>query len=312
MMSILTIILLLVGFVFLIKGADFFVDGASDLATKLKIPAMIIGLTIVAFGTSAPEAAVSLSSALTGSNAIAVSNVIGSNIFNLLAVIGVTAIIYKINITKESLRQDFPVLLGSSLLLLLFIFTGSQISRIEGIILLVLIIVYISYLILKSKKESSNMPVGTVHLTTGRIVVYIVAGIAGIILGGNLVVESAKDIALSIGMSETLVGLTIVSIGTSLPELITSVTAAYNKKTDIAIGNAIGSNIFNILFILGLTDTISPITTTGIMFTDTIIMIVITIITYILAYDKYDFNKKDGMILVGLFIVYMIYIILRN
>lgn len=312
MMSILTIILLLVGFVFLIKGADFFVDGASDLATKLKIPAMIIGLTIVAFGTSAPEAAVSVSSALTGSNAIAVSNVIGSNIFNLLAVIGVTAIIYKINITKESLRQDFPVLLGSSLLLLLFIFTGSQISRIEGIILLVLIIVYISYLILKSKKESSNMPVGTVHLTTGRIVIYIVAGIAGIILGGNLVVESAKDIALSIGMSETLVGLTIVSIGTSLPELITSVTAAYNKKTDIAIGNAIGSNIFNVLFILGLTDTISPITTTGIMFTDTIIMIVITIITYILAYDKYDFNKKDGMILVGLFIVYMIYIILRN
>lgn len=312
MMSILTIILLLVGFIFLIKGADFFVDGASDLATKLKIPAMIIGLTIVAFGTSAPEAAVSVSSALTGSNAIAVSNVIGSNIFNLLAVIGVTAIIYKINITKESLRQDFPVLLGSSLLLLLFIFTGSQISRIEGIILLVLIIVYITYLILKSKKESSNMPVGTVHLTTGRIVVYIVAGIAGIILGGNLVVESAKDIALSIGMSETLVGLTIVSIGTSLPELITSVTAAYNKKTDIAIGNAIGSNIFNVLFILGLTDTISPITTTGIMFTDTVIMIVITIITYILAYDKYDFNKKDGMILVGLFIVYMIYIILRN
>ena len=312
MMNILTIILLLVGFVFLIKGADFFVDGASDLATKLKIPAMIIGLTIVAFGTSAPEAAVSVSSALTGSNAIAVSNVIGSNIFNLLAVIGVTAIIYKINITKESLRQDFPVLLGSSLLLLLFIFTGSQISRIEGIILLVLIIVYITYLILKSKKESSNMPVGTVHLTTGRIVVYIVAGIAGIILGGNLVVESAKDIALSIGMSETLVGLTIVSIGTSLPELITSVTAAYNKKTDIAIGNAIGSNIFNVLFILGLTDTISPITTTGIMFTDTVIMIVITIITYILAYDKYDFNKKDGMILVGLFIVYMIYIILRN
>ena len=311
-MSILTIILLLVGFVFLIKGADFFVEGASDLATKLKIPAMIIGLTIVAFGTSAPEAAVSVSSALTGSNAIAVSNVIGSNIFNLLAVIGVTAIIYKINITKESLRQDFPVLLGSSLLLLLFIFTGSQISRIEGIILLVLIIVYITYLILKSKKESSNMPVGTVHLTTGRIVVYIVAGIAGIILGGNLVVESAKDIALSIGMSETLVGLTIVSIGTSLPELITSVTAAYNKKTDIAIGNAIGSNIFNVLFILGLTDTISPITTTGIMFTDTVIMIVITIITYILAYDKYDFNKKDGMILVGLFIVYMIYIILRN
>jgi cation:H+ antiporter len=311
-MSIITIILLLVGFVFLIKGADLFVEGASDLATKLKIPAMIIGLTIVAFGTSAPEAAVSVSSALSGSNAIAVSNVVGSNIFNLLAVIGITAIMYKINITKDSLKQDFPILLGSSLLLLLFIYTGSQISRIEGIILLVLILVYISGLIIKSRKESNNMPVGTTHLTIPKIGIYIVVGIIGIILGGNLVVDSAKEIALSIGMSETLVGLTIVSIGTSLPELITSVTAAYNKKTDIAIGNAIGSNIFNILFILGLTNTISPINTTGIMFMDTILMIVIVVITYALAYDKYDFNKKDGIILVSLFVIYMIYIILRN
>lgn len=311
-MSILTIILLLVGFVFLIKGADFFVEGASDLATKLKIPAMIIGLTIVAFGTSAPEAAVSVSSALSGSNAIAISNVVGSNIFNMLAVIGITAIMYKIDITKDSLKQDFPVLLGSSLLLLLFIFTGSQISRIEGILLLVLIILYIAFLIFKSKKESANMPVGTTHLTPVKIVIYIIVGIIGIILGGNLVVDSAKEIALSIGMSETLVGLTIVSIGTSLPELITSVTAAYNKKTDIAIGNAIGSNIFNILFILGLTNTISPIVTTSVMFYDTLLMIVFAIITYILAYDKQDFNKKDGLILVGMFIVYMIYIILRN
>jgi cation:H+ antiporter len=311
-MSIITIILLLVGFVFLIKGADLFVEGASDLATKLKIPAMIIGLTIVAFGTSAPEAAVSVSSALSGSNAIAVSNVVGSNIFNLLAVIGITAIMYKINITKDSLKQDFPILLGSSLLLLLFIYTGSQISRIEGIILLVLILVYISGLIIKSRKESNNMPVGTTHLTIPKIGIYIVVGIIGIILGGNLVVDSAKEIALSIGMSETLVGLTIVSIGTSLPELITSVTAAYNKKTDIAIGNAIGSNIFNILFILGLTNTISPINTTGIMFIDTLLMIVTVVITYALAYDKYDFNKKDGIILVSLFVIYMIYIILRN
>ncbi len=311
-MSILTIILLLVGFVFLIKGADLFVEGASDLATKLKIPAMIIGLTIVALGTSAPEAAVSVSSALTGSNAIAISNVVGSNIFNLLGVIGITAIMYKIDISKESLKQDFPILLGSSILLLIFVYTGSQISRIEGIILFVLIILYIAFLILKSKKESAKMPVGTTHLTPTKIVAYIIIGIIGIVLGGNLVVDSAKEIALSIGMSETLVGLTIVSVGTSLPELITSVTAAYNKKTDIAIGNAIGSNIFNILFILGLTDTISPIQTTGIMFTDTILMTIIIIITYILAYDKQDFNKKDGMILVGLFIVYMIYIILRN
>lgn len=311
-MSILTIILLLVGFIFLIKGADMFVDGASDLATKLKIPSMIIGLTIVAFGTSAPEAAVSISSAIGGSNAIAISNVVGSNIFNLLAVIGVTAVLYKINITRESLVQDFPVMLISSILLLIFIFTGSQISRIEGIFLLLLIIAYVGYLIYKSIKESSNMPVGTTHLSREYIFIYIIVGIIGIIIGGNLVVNSSKDIALSLGMSETLVGLTIVSIGTSLPELITSVTAAYNKKTDIAIGNAIGSSIFNILFILGITNTISPITTTNIMFIDTLIMIIIVIITYILAYDKNDFNRKDGLILLGLFIVYMIYIILRN
>lgn len=311
-MSILTIILLLVGFFFLIKGADLFVEGASDLATKLKIPSMIIGLTIVAFGTSAPEAAVSISSALSGSNAIAVSNVVGSNIFNLLAVIGITAVMYKIDITSESLKQDFPILLGSSLLLLLFIFTGNEISRVEGIILLILIIAYVTFLIFKARKQSSKMPVGTTHLTPARIGIYIIIGIIGIVLGGNLVVESAKNIALSLGMSETLVGLTIVSIGTSLPELITSVTAALNKKTDIAIGNAIGSNIFNVLLILGLTDSICPIATTNVMIIDTIIMIVITIITYILAYDKHDFNRKDGCILVGLFIAYMIYIILRN
>lgn len=311
-MDILTIILLLVGFVFLIKGADLFVEGASDLATKLKIPAMIIGLTIVASGTSAPEAAVSVTSALTGSNAIAVSNVVGSNIFNTLVVIGATAIMVNLSVTKDTLKQDYPILIGSSLLLLLFIFTGSQISRIEGIILLILIILYIAFLISKSRKESKNMPVGTTHLTPTRIGLYIIIGIIGIALGGNFVVESSKDIALSLGMSETLVGLTIVSIGTSLPELITSLTAAYNKKTDIAIGNAMGSNIFNILFILGLTDSISPIPTTGIMFTDTLIMLVIIIISYLLAYKHTDFDRKDGLLLIGLFIVYMIYIILRN
>ncbi|MBQ6220626.1 MAG: calcium/sodium antiporter [Methanosphaera sp.] len=311
-MSIITIIMLLVGFVFLIKGADLFVEGASDLATKLKIPSLIIGLTIVAFGTSAPEAAVSISSALSGSNAIAVSNIVGSNIFNLLAVIGITAILYKIDITKESLKQDFPILLGSSILLLIFIYTSSEISRIEGLILFLLLIAYISMLIIKSRRESTNMPIGTTHLTMPKIILYILIGLVGIILGGNFVVDSAKEIALSLGMSETLVGLTIVSIGTSLPELITSVTAAYNKKTDIAIGNAIGSNIFNILFILGLTDMISPIATTNIMLIDTLMMIIIIIITYILAYDKSDFNRKDGIILVTIFIIYTIYIILRN
>ncbi len=311
-MDILTIILLIVGFVLLIKGADMFVDGASDLATKLKIPAMIIGLTIVAFGTSAPEAAVSVTSALNHSNAIAISNIVGSNIFNLLVVVGITAIIYKIDIDDVSLKQDFPVLLISSILLLLFIVTSSQISRIEGIIFLIGIIAYVTFLIVKSKKESKNMPVGTTHLSNIMIVLFIIVGLAFILIGSDLVVDASKDIALSLGMSETLVGLTIVSIGTSLPELITSVTAAYNKNTGIAIGNAVGSCIFNILFIVGLTTTITPIATTSVMVIDTIIMILALVITYILAYDKKDFNRKDGIILVSLFIVYMIYIIMRN
>lgn len=311
-MDIITIILLLVGFVLLIKGADFFVEGASDLATKLNIPSMIIGLTIVAFGTSAPEAAVSITSALTNSNAIAVSNIIGSNIFNLLAVIGVTSVIYKIDIDSVTLKEDFPILIVSSILLLIFILTGNLITQIEGIILLVILFAYIAWLIIRSKRENNDMSVGELHLSMPLIAIYIVGGIIAIIIGGDLVVDSAKSIALGLGMSETLVGLTIVSIGTSLPELITSITAAYNKNTEMALGNAIGSCIFNILFILGLTNTITPIVTTGVMFIDCIIMIVIMIITYILAYDKSDFNRKDGLILVGLFIVYMAYIIIRN
>jgi cation:H+ antiporter len=311
-MNILSIVLLIVGFVLLIKGADYFVEGSSDLANKLKIPSMIIGLTIVAFGTSAPEAAVSVASAVTGSNAIAVSNIIGSNIFNMLVVVGATAVIYKITIEEESLKTDFPVLMISCVLLLIFLVTGNQISRIEGIIFLIIIIAYISWLIIKARKDKSNMSVEESHLSTPIIAVYIICGLIAIVVGGDLVVNSAKDIALSLGMSETLVGLTIVAVGTSLPELITSITAALNKKQDIALGNAIGSSIFNILFILGLTNVISPIQTTQVMLIDTVVMIVLLGISYILAYDKQDFNKKDGIILLAIFIVYMIFIIIRN
>ena len=311
-MDFVCIILLLVGFVLLIKGADYFVDGASELASKLGIPSMIIGLTIVAFGTSAPEAAVSVTSALTKSNAIAVSNIIGSNIFNLLAVIGLTSIIYKIDIDNVTLKEDFPLLVLSSILLLIFMYTTNTITRLEGIALLIILAIYIYRLIKRSKNEESDIEEKKNPLSPIKIFLYIILGIIGIILGGNLVVENAKTIAITLGMSETLVGLTIVSIGTSLPELVTSITAALNKKPGIALGNAIGSCIFNILFILGLTNTISPIKTTNVMHIDTIIMIVLTIITFILAYDKEDFNRKDGIILVTLFIAYMIFIILRN
>ena len=311
-MDIITFLMLIIGFVFLIKGADFFVEGASDLAKKLKIPSMIIGLTIVAFGTSIPELTVSVTSALSHSNAIAVSNVVGSNIFNMLAVIGITAILYKIDIGENVLKQDLPLLLISSILLALFIYTGNIISRIEGIIFLIIVIAYVLFLINRSKKESSDMPLEKSQMSIFKIIIYMIIGLAGVIIGGDFVVDASKNIAIGFGMSETLVGLTIVSIGTSLPELITSVTAAYNKNTGIALGNAVGSCIFNILFILGVTNTITPIKTTNVMAIDTIVMVFITILTMILAYDKKDFNRKDGIILVATFIIYMIYIIIRN
>lgn len=311
-MNIITIIMLLVGFFLLVKGADLFVEGASDLATKLKVPAMIIGLTIVAFGTSAPETAVSITSALEHSNAIAISNVVGSNIFNLLAVIGATAVICKIKLDYSILKQDYLFLVIGSVLFLIFILSGRVLSSLEGLIFIVIICAYVGAIIYKIKHENKDMPVGNVHLSNMRIILYIVLGLVFILYGSDVVVASAKEIALSLGMSETLVGLTIVSIGTSLPELITSITAAYHKNTDLALGNVLGSCIFNIFMIIGLTTFITPIAVTPVMIIDVIIMIACVIITYILAYDKSDFNKKDGIILLILFIIYMAYIIIRN
>ena len=294
------------------KGADLFVEGASDLATKLKVPAMIIGLTIVAFGTSAPETAVSITSALEHSNAIAISNVVGSNIFNLLAVIGATSVICKIKLDYSILKQDYLFLVIGSVLFLIYILSGRVISSLEGFIFILIICAYVGAIIYKIKHKNKDMPVGHVHLSNMRIILYIVLGLVFILYGSDVVVASAKEIALSLGMSETLVGLTIVSIGTSLPELITSITAAYHKNTDLALGNVLGSCIFNIFMIIGLTTFITPIAVTPVMIIDVIIMLVCVIITYVLAYDKSDFNKKDGIILLILFIIYMAYIIIRN
>lgn len=311
-MDIFTIILLVVGFILLIKGADFFVEGASELATKLKVPAIIIGLTIVAFGTSAPEAAVSITSALSHSNAIAISNVVGSNIFNLLAVIGVTALVYNLKIEDKILKEDFVVLIIGSVLFLVFALTGNVIDRIEGIIFLAIIIGYVAFLVYKTKKQSHVLTVDDVKLSNAKIILYIIGGMICIMIGSDVVVASAKDIALSLGMSETLVGLTIVSLGTSLPELVTSVTAAYRKNTDLAIGNVVGSCIFNVLFIIGITTAITPIATTAIMITDITISLVAIALTYLFAYHRRDFNTKDGILMIVIFIIYMAYIIMRN
>lgn len=309
---ILQVVLLLVGFVFLIKGSDFFVDGASSIASILKIPTIIVGLTIVAFGTSAPEAAVSITSSLTGSNAMAVSNVIGSNLFNLLMVIGVAALLSDLIMEKSVLNKDLPFLVGITLLLAVFIVIGWDITNVEGAILLIVLITYITYLVRSALKTNNAGEVEKPKLTLPKSIIFIIVGLAGIVLGGDLVVNSASDIAIALGMSETLVGLTIVAIGTSLPELVTSLTALKKGENQLVIGNVIGSNIFNILFVLGASSAISAIPLNQSMLTDIIFMVIVTVLCFIFGKTQDKYDKKEGIILVLLFIGYMAFAILRN
>ncbi len=305
-------VLLIVGFVFLIKGSDFFVDGASSIASILKIPTVIVGLTIVAFGTSAPEAAVSITSSLTGNNAMAVSNVIGSNLFNMLMVIGVCALLGNLLMEKSVLNKDLPFLVGITLLFAAFIFIGGDISNIEGVILLVILIGYIIYLVRNARKSSNANEVEKPKMSLPKSIGFIIIGIIGIVLGGDFVVDSASAIAMAFGMSETLVGLTIVAIGTSLPELVTSITALKKGENQLIIGNVIGSNIFNILFVLGASSAISAIPLDSSMIIDVLFMVGVTVLCFIFGKTQSKYDKKEGAILVSLFVVYMAFAIWRN
>ena len=309
---ILQFVLLIVGFVFLIKGSDFFVDGASSIASLLKIPTIIVGLTIVAFGTSAPEAAVSITSAITGNNAMAVSNVIGSNLFNILMVIGISALLGELLMEKSVLNKDLPFLVGITILFAAFIIIGWNVSQIEGIILLIILIAYVAYLIKSAKKSDNANVVEKPKFTLPQSIIFIIIGLAGIVLGGDLVVNSASDIAIALGMSETLVGLTIVAIGTSLPELVTSLTALKKGENQLVIGNVIGSNIFNILFVLGASSAITAISLDSSMLIDVTFMVFVTVLCFIFGKTQDKFDRKEGAILVALFIGYMIFAILRN
>lgn len=316
-------IVLLVGFALLIKGADVFVDGASSLAKKMGIPPVIVGLTIVSIGTSAPELAVSIISALKGSNNIAIGNVVGSNLFNTLMVLGITTIVLPIMIHKEKVKSDFIVNIFVTILLFIFTFDGifrrsaNTISRIDGAILLALCIVYMVLLVVKAKK--TNMPEPTEEEKNVNVFVkllLIVIGVAGIVIGGQLVVNSASNIATSLGMSEKLVGLTIVAMGTSLPELVTSVVAALKGENEIALGNVLGSNIFNILLILGTSSLISPITIESGLVADFSFLIAVTVLLYVLVFFNKAREKKlsriEGALFVALYSGYLIYIISRN
>ena len=302
-------ILLLVGFVLLIKGADFFVDGASSIAGKLKVPSLIIGLTVVSMGTSMPEAAVSISASLAGSNSISLGNVIGSNIFNLLMVVGVSSMILPIITDRDILKRDMPFNIGITIALFIMLLDG-DLNRIDAAILLVLLAGYMFLLIksaLKNRIEEDNPKV----YSWLKSILLSVIGVAAIIGGGNLVVESAKTIALNLGMGETLVGLTIVAIGTSLPELVTSVVAAKKGDSGIAMGNVVGSCIFNILFILGMAGAISPMTADATFFIDTGILIAISAIMLLFAFTKKKTDRIEGTICVLMYAAYTAYIIMR-
>ena len=314
-------ILLIIGFFFLIKGADLFVDGAASIARKFNIPSMIIGLTIVAMGTSAPEAAVSITSSLSGQNDMSVANVVGSNFFNILVVLGVSSLISKLPVQKNTIKKDTPFLLIVSGLLLVF-GINKYISRIEGLILLI-VFVYFLYSTVKMAKSATNLDSSsdneialaesdtTTQTPILKTVILSVIGILGIVIGGDMVVDSATSIATLFGMSANLVGLTIVAIGTSLPEFVTSIVAIKKGETEIAIGNVIGSNIFNILLVLGLATFISPITISTLALIDIIFMLCITILLYLFMKKDYSLVKKHGIILVGIYIVYMCYTIVR-
>lgn len=302
-------ILLVVGFVLLIKGADFFVDGASSVAKLLKVPSVIIGLTIVAMGTSAPETAVSISAGIAGSSDIALSNVIGSNIFNLLIVVGVSAIICPMVTEKVIMRRDIWWSLGAAVAVLIMML-DLKISRIEGILLLCGMAAYIGVLVADAlKKRDTGDEVKA--MSPLKSALCIIGGLAAIIVGGDLVVDSACDIAAAFGMSEALIGLTIVAAGTSLPELVTSIVAAKKGDSGLALGNVVGSNIFNILFILGAASALSTINVAPELFIDTAILIVVTLLMYFLCRSKDKTSRGEGVLCVLVYAAYMAYIILR-
>lgn len=321
----LNVLFLVVGFVLLVKGADYFVEGSSYIAKVLKVPTVIVGLTIVSLGTSAPELAVSVVAAIKGESAMSISNVIGSNMFNLLVVLGVCSLIKPVKVKESLLKFEFPFSIFLTGLVLFFISdkvmpwdatkyskdTIGTLGRPEGIVILVILVGFILFLIRSALKQRADMNEKFKKMNPILCAVYVIGGVAAIVIGGDVVVDNAKSIALALGMSETLVGLTIVAMGTSLPELVTSVVASRKGSNDIAVGNVIGSNIFNILLVLGLSATISPMFVLSISAVDFIILIVASIVGYIFALRKKEINRVEGVIMLLMYAAYMVYAVIR-
>jgi len=302
--------LLVVGFVLLAKGADWFVDGASGIADKFGIPQLVVGLTIVAIGTSLPEAAVSISAALKGNAEITIGNVVGSNILNVLVILGLAAAICVIPVQKSTVRYEIPFTIGVTAILAVMGLLDNQVGRIEGIILWALMAVYLVYLLKMAKNgpgQEEASEAGKKDPVWKMLLMVVVGGVM-IVFGSDVTVDAAKELATLFGMSERFIGLTIVAFGTSLPELVTSVMAALKGKSDIAVGNIVGSNIFNILFVVGTTAVITPVVYSGEFLVDSIVAVATMVVLLLCVVRKNQIARTGGLVMLAGYAAYFVYL----
>lgn len=307
----LNILFLILGFVFLAKGADFFVDGASSIAKRFKIPQLVIGLTIVAMGTSMPEAAVSIKAAISGNADISIGNVVGSNILNILIILGVSSVIFPLMVKKSTFRVDIPIVIGATTVLFLLGLSG-KVFWWGGLIMLLGFGLYLTYLFIGAKKNNEDDETEIKDMPIWKSVIFVILGIALIIFGSEFAVETATNLAKMAGWSDAFIGLTIVALGTSLPELFTSVMAAIKKNPDIAIGNVVGSNIFNILFILGITSLIIPINFAPSFLIDTVISLSCAVLLLVLSLKGGKLKRWGGAIMLISYGGYFAYLYLTQ
>jgi len=308
-MMIFDIIFIVLGVTLVLWGADRLTEGASSLARRMNVPEMIIGLTIVAAGTSAPELFVSLVSALKGTPDMAVGNVVGSNTMNAMLIVGCAAAVAPMVISRSTVRKDIPFAIGATLLLMALTYDGS-LSWVDGIILLAGFAAFMVYTLRQAKAGSSEEEATATNMKTGKAVLYLIGGLAGLVVGSNVFVDHASNLAFSLGISEAVVGLTVVAGGTSLPELATSVVAARKGQSAIAIGNVIGSNVFNILMILGLTGVICPLEIEGITLVDQAVMLVSIVLVWLFSRTRYTVERWEGVLLVAGYVAYLAWLII--
>ncbi|MCH5280626.1 MAG: calcium/sodium antiporter [Lachnospiraceae bacterium] len=308
-MLLLQAVLLVLGFVMLVKGADWFVEGVAGIAEKFGIPQLVIGLTIVAMGTSAPEAAVSITSALKGNAGITVGNVVGSNIMNVLVILGLTAVITNLAVQQSTVRYELPFMLVISIILVVMGMGDNTISFMEGIILWALFILYLTYLFIMAKKKKEE-PEEEKARPMWQLLLLGIIGAVLVVWGADITVDAASNIAKFFGMSDRLIGLTIVALGTSLPELVTSVTAAKKGKADIAIGNIVGSNVFNILFVVGTTALVTPVVFESKFIIDSLVAFGAGVLLWLGVFKNRELRRSGGMVMLLAYCGYFVYLLL--